>query len=150
MRERAVNQRDMAAGIVFMAFGVFGLVLSRELEVGSIERMGPGYFPNLISILLLVVGIVVGVQSLWSRRSKIAWGTPRPLITVVGGVLAFGGLTELAGFAVASLVLLGLVYLSAWKFRFLEFVILYLIIFGGSYLIFVKILSMPLRLFGGF
>ena len=74
---------------------------ARRLEArvgpgGTAARMGPGYFPLLLGILLTGLGILITVQSFRSKApdgdpiGKIAW---RPLGFIIGANLAFGGRT---------------------------------------------------------
>jgi hypothetical protein len=149
MKIPTVNQRDLLAGLVFAALGVLGLLFGKDLEYGSLARMGPGYFPFVISVLLLCIGVYLGGSACWSGRAKISWGTPRPILSVLAGMVIFGLLIEKAGLSLAALFIVGLTYIGAWKFRFLEFVVLSFLLILASYLVFVKILAMPLKMIVG-
>jgi putative tricarboxylic transport membrane protein len=56
--------KDIVAGLLFIVIGVFFKYHSQTYSLGSVSNMGPGYFPDLISTLLLVVGIVLTIKSL--------------------------------------------------------------------------------------
>jgi hypothetical protein len=142
----SANHRDLAAGLLFMAFGALGLWFGRTYEFGSASRMGPGYFPMTLSVLLLVVGLITAARALQSSAVAIHWGSPRPIFCVLAGVLAFALLLEPAGFAVATLVLIALVYMGGWRLRVLELVVMYAVLLASCYLLFVKLLGMPLKL----
>jgi hypothetical protein len=129
-----------------MFFGGLGLTVGASYEIGATLRMGPGYFPVVISGLLLLVGAVIVFRALWSGSSAVGWGSPRPFILVIAAVLAFALLIEPAGFAGATLALVGLVYVGASQFRLIEFVILYSILLLGAFLLFAEFLQMPLNL----
>ena len=43
------NQKDFAAGLFYIVIGLFGATTLGENEIGSLSRMGPGYFPLIIS-----------------------------------------------------------------------------------------------------
>ncbi|THJ07321.1 tripartite tricarboxylate transporter TctB family protein [Nocardioides sp.] len=61
MRPR--SDADLVAGVVFIGFGLaFGVAASRY-DVGSLLRMGPGYFPLVVSSLLVVLGVVIAVKA---------------------------------------------------------------------------------------
>jgi hypothetical protein len=142
----SANHRDLAAGLLFMTFGALGLWFGRAYEFGSASRMGPGYFPMTLSALLLVVGLITAARALRSSAVAIEWGSPRPIFCVLAGVLAFALLLEPAGFAVASLVLIALGYAGGWRFRILEFIVMYAVLLASCHLLFVKLLGMPLKL----
>lgn len=56
--------KDIIAGLLFIFIGIFFKYHSQSYSLGSVSDMGPGYFPNLISTLLLVVGIILTIKSL--------------------------------------------------------------------------------------
>ncbi|MCD6074571.1 MAG: hypothetical protein K0Q70_1454 [Rhodospirillales bacterium] len=61
--------------------------------------MGPGYFPIMVSALLVAIGLVVGAQSFvlnGPRIDPIQW---RSALLVLAGVIVFGLLIEYAGLA---------------------------------------------------
>ena len=147
MKPPSINQEDLGAGIVFMAFGLFGLVVGSGYDPGSSFRMGPGYFPVAISGLLLAVGAVVGGQALWSGRRNVDWGSLRPVVSVIAGVLAFGLLIEPAGYAIAALALVAIVFFGNWGLRIIECSALYVILVVSTVIIFIKLLQLPIRTF---
>lgn len=62
-RWRLRSDADLVAGIVFIAFGVgFGVAASRY-DVGSLLRMGPGYFPLVVAVLLVGLGVLIAVKA---------------------------------------------------------------------------------------
>src|SRR5690606_26989503 len=65
-----------------------------NFDVGSAARMGPGYFPLLLGIVLAGLGVIVTLQSLRGKPQPdggavgaIAW---RQLIFILGANLIFG------------------------------------------------------------
>ena len=48
--------KDFWAGVMFFAFGVAAIVIGTAYPVGTAARMGPGYFPRILGILLIVLG----------------------------------------------------------------------------------------------
>lgn len=62
-RLRPRSDADLVAGAVFIGFGLaFGIAASRY-DVGSLLRMGPGYFPLVVAALLVVLGVVIAVKA---------------------------------------------------------------------------------------
>lgn len=58
------NGRDFVGGVTMICVGLLFLWFGRELEVGDSFRMGPGYFPTMLNLILLVIGAMIIVQSL--------------------------------------------------------------------------------------
>lgn len=144
-----INKKDLLSGVLFMAFGALGLTVGTQYELGTISRMGPGYFPVVISCILSLVGAVISVKAIWSGREDISWGRPRPVFLVIASIVASGLLIEASGLAIASFPLIALIYIAAGQVRFVELGILYLVFLSGVVLLFVNVLKLPLKVFPG-
>ena len=86
-----INRKDATAGALFIVLGlVFGLNAYLTLDLGTNLRMGPGYFPLLLSGVLIILGIAVLVRA-FSIPDE-AWGAIpwRGLIFILAGPVAFG------------------------------------------------------------
>jgi len=57
------NPKDFWAGAIYVAFGAAGLLIGTNYSMGSAGRMGPGYFPVALSVLLLAFGVASLVRS---------------------------------------------------------------------------------------
>lgn len=58
------NPKDGAAGLFFIAVGLlYGGMAWFALPIGSALRMGPGYFPMVLSGLLILLGGTIVVRS---------------------------------------------------------------------------------------
>ncbi len=104
MDERSSPLTDPITGYGLLAgFSVFFLVDGRDLAFGSVNQMGPGFFPTVLSALLLAMalgGIAVEVAARWRKRGLAARTAPRgedeiwaiqwkPLIHVAVAIAAF-------------------------------------------------------------
>ena len=58
------SPRDFCAGLIFLFFGALAAYIARDYPMGSAVRMGPGYFPYLLGILLALLGMVICIKSL--------------------------------------------------------------------------------------
>ena len=103
MRIRA--PKDFWAGVMFFGFAVVAVLAARGYSLGSAGRMGPGYFPLLLG---LVLG---GLGALLIGRSLILDGEPVPRLHVVplaiiaGAVCLFGLAIEPLGLVVSLAIL---------------------------------------------
>jgi putative tricarboxylic transport membrane protein len=57
--------KDLLTGLLFLTVGAIFGISSWQLSVGTSDEMGPGYFPLLISSVLVVVGMILIVKHLW-------------------------------------------------------------------------------------
>ena len=67
--------RDVVGGLVVVGIGGLFLLFGRELPVGSSFRMGPGYFPAILSWLMGSVGRNGQNSPLGSEVFEPAWCT---------------------------------------------------------------------------
>ena len=59
--------RISISGLIFVAFGVAAIVLGSAYPLGTAARMGPGYFPRILGIGLL---IVLGAALVTARAAR--------------------------------------------------------------------------------
>jgi len=147
------SQKDFFAGLMFSGVGVAFAVGATTYTVGTGARMGPGYFPLVLGILLAVLGAVIMMKSLvvetvdGERIGKWAW---RPLFFVIAANLIFGvllgGLPSIGlpamGMILAIYALTIVASLADGHFKLKETLILGTILAAGSYLAFVVLLKL--------
>jgi Tripartite tricarboxylate transporter TctB family len=155
------NQKDLASGLMFTIVGVAFAIGAREYTVGTAARMGPGYFPLLLGVILAILGLVITLQSLRTRQSEgheigaIAW---RPLFFIIISNLAFGvclgGLPSIGvpplGLFLGIVALTFLACLAGGKLKLKEAVILSAVLIVGSYATFILLLKLPFQMWPAF
>jgi hypothetical protein len=142
--------RDVVGGLIVMAIGIGFLVTGRDLEVGTSFRMGPGYFPTILSILMIALGSIITLLALRAPAFKngsslLPW---RGLALIIGAPLAFGA--TLVGLGLAPAVLM-VVLATAWSSRYASVrssVPLSLGLAAFCALLFIRLLGLPLPLTG--
>lgn len=101
------NQKDFAAGVIYVLFGAgFGLG-ALNYKVGDAARMGPGWFPLAIGILLAAIGLVTAGMALrvTARPDPLRAPDLGALSWILGAVVLFGLLLVPAGLVTALAVL---------------------------------------------
>jgi len=87
------SQKDFFAGLMFMAAGIAFAWGATNYSIGEGARMGPGYFPLMLGILLTAVGAFVVFEALvvetedGEKVGAIAW---KPLGFIIGANVLFG------------------------------------------------------------
>jgi hypothetical protein len=101
------NQRAFAAGALFLAVAVFYFVMSFNYQTGTAARMGPGFFPKMVSILLGLIGAGVLLGSLAPKAhiEKLEKWDLKGLLWITGSVALFGFLLPTFGLVIALTVL---------------------------------------------
>ena len=137
--------KDFWLGIAYLVLGSAGIWYSLEYPMGTAARMGPGYLPRLISGLLVVFGVTSLVRSVRVSGEPVGSFAFRPLLCVLGGVLAFAILGERAGLVAAIFALVLISATGSSEFRFQWTAILGLVGFiAFCALVFVKGLGVPM------
>jgi hypothetical protein len=63
MNKLSIDPANAVCGLIFIAFGGLFAWQSLGLEIGTAFRMGPGYFPLVLALILVLLGTVVIVQA---------------------------------------------------------------------------------------
>ena len=100
---RIGNKRDFLSGLMLVGFGLAGLLIARNYRMGTALRMGPGYFPVVLSGLLIVIGIIVAGLALKSDEVTSPKFALRPLLIVTGATVLFGVFINGAGMVLTTL-----------------------------------------------
>ena len=102
------NQRAFASGALFLGFAIFFYVVALGYPAGTAARMGPGYFPRLLAIVLAAIGLAVMLGSMKSTadlQSLHKWDW-KGLGWVTGSVVLFALLLFPAGLIGSLFVLI--------------------------------------------
>jgi putative tricarboxylic transport membrane protein len=102
---RIKSPQDVGAAVVFMAIGLAGVYFGSDLALGTAARMGPGYFPLILSWIIFAIGVVVGFKSLTIEGPSIEPVQLRPIVVIIVAIIAFGYLIEKLGLAITAALL---------------------------------------------
>jgi hypothetical protein len=141
---------DFWAGLMFIAFGLFFVIVSRNYQMGTAMRMGSGYFPTVLGGLMAVLGVIVFLQSLVGKGGKAPVMFIRPLFFITLSLLVFGYLLKLTGMVFSIALLVVVSALAGYEFKLKEVFILSVVLALLSALVFVKGLGLPFPLWPGF
>ncbi|MCG6203424.1 tripartite tricarboxylate transporter TctB family protein [Rhodopseudomonas sp. HC1] len=107
---RRLDQREFMAGAAFVLFGISFSLVAVNYPLGTAMRMGPGYFPALLGLLLSCIGVLIGISALRRRpitdrsasNAPFNWSCLRPALLISASVLLFAAAIESAGLALAT------------------------------------------------
>lgn len=155
------SQKDFFSGVMFCSVGVAFAWGASTYNIGTGARMGPGYFPLMLGIVLALLGGLVMFKALVIETEggdpigKWAW---RPLAYVLGANLAFGVL--LAGLPSIKVPAMGMILaiyaltiiasLAGERFKLRDVLILATILAVGSYLAFILLLKLQIQVWPTF
>jgi len=149
MKSDLLANRDFLAGGVFVLIGVLAVVVARDYPIGTAMRMGSGYFPSVLGVILVLLGAWVMARGLRSgEKVKGVWGW-KPLAFVVLAFLLFGLLLPRLGLVPA---LAAAVLASAFggrEFRAKEALVLAAVMSALTAVVLLVVLKMPYPLIAG-
>jgi hypothetical protein len=145
MALRIKSSQDFCTGCAFIAFGAATVALAREYPLGGAARMGPGYFPTLLGVLLAGIGVLVLVKSLTSTGGgQVGRLHPWLLLRVLLAVGAFALLLNPLGLVGTAVIVVVLAASAGHEFRLGEALIGAAVLALLSYLLFVWALNQPI------
>jgi hypothetical protein len=111
------HPKDFVAGLLFVAFGVAAIWIGSHYSLGTAARMGPGYFPRILGILLIVLGAALALRALRLSGPPLPRWHWKPVIVVLGSVALFGIVVNLAGLVLSTIFLIVAASAASHEFR---------------------------------
>lgn len=146
---------------MFMAVGVAFSVGARNYDLGTGARMGPGYFPAMLGVLMGLLGAAITVKALvvptadGEKIGRFAW---RPLAFILAANLIFGvaiggvpslDIPEMGLIAgIYALTFIASMAEPGWKFK--NTLLLATVLAIGSYLAFIVLLKLQFPVWPAF
>jgi putative tricarboxylic transport membrane protein len=146
---RVRSPQDLGAGAVFLLIGAAGAYFGNDLAFGTAARMGPGYFPMLLSWLIIGIGVIVAARGLTVDGPTIDPVQVRPILFVVAAILMFGYLLDTIGLALTAIVLTLVAAYARHEARLGEALLLGAGLALFAVVVFVYALSQPLPAWWG-
>lgn len=155
------SQKDFFSGLMFLGIGIAFAWGATNYTVGTGARMGPGYFPLMLGILMTVIGAIIMFKATvvetesGDKIGKWAW-KPLSLILLANftfGVL-LGGLPSLGipamGLIIAIYALTIISSLAGEHFNIKSVLALATALAVGSYVAFIWALKLQIQVWPTF
>lgn len=133
------NQKDFVSGLMYIGLGSFFAILARGYQMGTAAKMGSGYFPFWLGVLLATIGAYVAFRSLVISQEdvKLAKVDIPSVLWVTGSTLVFAICLPILGL-VASLFLLVIISsMASHEFSWKGSVLSAVFLIGFAYMAFV-------------
>src|SRR5579862_1529847 len=115
---RPSARQDLIAGMLSIAFGAFMLDRALTYPMGSPLRMGPGFFPTVLSALIIILGAGLALYGLKRQpAASMREFSIRPVVTIAAGIALFAVLIERFGVAPATIALVLVSSLAERRWR---------------------------------
>jgi len=146
------NKQDFWSGVMFIALGLGFSWQATSYQMGTAARMGPGYFPFWLGLVLALLGIVVLLGSLSKKaeETKVEGFDWRIVFLVIGSVVLYAVILRPLGVYISVFVLVVVSSLASHEFNWKVAVAngIFLVVF--SYLAFIKGLGLIFPLWPSF
>lgn len=142
---------DILAALFFASVGGVGIVAAGDLQRGTPMRMGPGYLPTAVGILLLLLSTALALRAVAARsgaghdEGPVVWRLG-PIAAILAALGAFSLLIDPVGLIGATLALVAAARFAERPLRPLETGGLAVGAAGFSALVFVELLQLPIAL----
>ena len=150
MKSALGKNKDFWAGMMLIAIGAAALFIARDYRFGSALRMGPGFFPTILSLILIAFGVCITAVSLRSGKKIEGNLSLRAFLLLPLSLVLFGVLMDLAGFIPALAVLVFISAASGKEFKWGEVLLLTIVLTLASTALFILGLGLPYPLIKGF
>ena len=159
MKRTSLDPVNGLCGALFVGAGAFFAVQSLLLDIGTAFRMGPGYFPLGLGILLAGLGLIVLLRAFTAdaragakaseagKVGAIAW---KPLLVVVGSILLFALTLTHLGMAIALPLLVICISFAGDEFHWKGVLVNRAVLTVGSWLIFIEGLGLIIPMWPAF
>jgi hypothetical protein len=144
------NRKDFASGIIYIGAGAFYLIYAlKTLSIGQALNMGPGYFPVVLSSIVIMLGIAVVVRSF-----IYADGTPfgivpwRAVVMITLSLIFFALFLRYLGMGPTVLITVVLACTASPKIRPIEAAVTGVCVAFFCWLVFTVGVGLPIPLFG--
>ncbi|QHI98084.1 tripartite tricarboxylate transporter TctB family protein [Xylophilus rhododendri] len=155
------SQKDFFSGLMFLIVGIGFAWGATNYTIGSGARMGPGYFPLMLGILMAILGAVLTMTAMSVETEtgdpigKWAW---KPLGFVIVANLLFGillgGLPSIGlpamGLIIAIYALVIIGSMAGNEFKLVPTIILATVLAIGSYIAFIWALKLQMQVWPTF
>lgn len=112
--------KDFLSGLMFIGFGLLALYFGQKLALGTPVRMGPGYVPRMLALIMMSLGAVICVIALVAGGEIVEKPKWKPITLVTIGIVCFALLFERAGLLPALVVLILISSLGGEEFNLKE------------------------------
>ncbi len=145
------RQKDLIGGAVVMAIGLGAVQLGRGYPMGTLTRMGPGFFPVMLGVIMALTGAVMGGAALLAAPDgprKVVGPSWRGWACILAAVAAFAVLGTHAGLVAATFAIVFVSALGHRKNGLRDALLLAVSMVVFCVVVFAWLLRIPFPLFG--
>lgn len=146
MSQRRYDPVDTIGGLITVMVGLIASYISAGYSMGSTVAIGPGVFPLILGMLLVLLGAGILVSAQGKANEEVPHFNLRAVACVLAGIATFGLLIGTVGLVPAILSCVIFSRLAEPECRIMPLIVLGLSLSALCWLIFVFALGLPLRI----
>jgi len=142
------NPKDFWTGLVFIAFGLAFLLIAQDYPMGSARRMGPAYFPVILSCVLMLIGLATAIRSFFGRGAPVGAFALKAMVLVTIATVLFGLLVRDAGMVISVFLMIMISAYASVHFNWKSAALLGIAMAAFCVLVFDYGLGLSIPIFG--
>ena len=111
------NAKDFWTGVIYIAIGGAAIIIGRDYGMGTAMKMGPAYFPVILSSLLILIGALSVIRSFFKPGTPVGTVAWKGLALVISSTVLFGFVVRGAGMIIALPLIVILSAYASTRFR---------------------------------
>lgn len=148
MKHLIKNPRDFWAGVMFLTVGGLFAGIALTYKLGTAARMGPGFFPFFLGLILAGLGIAILVSGLRLKNAgpaveKFHW---KPVFWVLLPIVLFGIFLKIIGMILSGMIVVVVSSIASEHFKLKSVLLLAIGLVIFCSLAFVAGLKLPIPL----
>jgi hypothetical protein len=144
MAKKLRDPQDFWSGVLFIVIGLAFAFIARTYSLGTANRMGPGFFPFYLGLIMAGLGVAILVISFKKQGVPVGRFYWKPILWVIGSICVFGVLLKAVGMLVAGFLLVIGASLGGDEFKLRGVLILAVVLVVFCALVFVIGLKLPI------
>jgi putative tricarboxylic transport membrane protein len=142
------NPKNFFSGLMFLAVASLFAYGLQELSIGSALRMGPGYFPLVLVLLIALLGLVLMVNGVWVAGEPFGTIPWRSIALITLPTIFFGATLKGLGLVPSLSLTIFATSFATRRWDLTTSIAVTVCLVAFSWLIFVRGLGLPLALLG--
>ena len=148
MKAVRIDLANGLSGAIFICTGAFFAVQAYALGIGSAMQMGSGFFPMLLSIVLIVLGLVLILRGLRAESEPVGEFAVRGILLILPSPIVFGLTINTLGFMPALFLTCFVACFASVRMTVVMAVLVSAAVTTFSIIVFSYALNLPYPLLG--
>lgn len=148
------SETDFWSGVMYIVIGAAFAGFAADYDYGTPQRMGPAFFPTMLGVILIFIGLIVGLKGLATEdphgHNKVEKFSFPEIAWITGAIVAYGLLLRPLGIMLANVILVVISMLASHQFRWKEAIGVSIVMGIIVYGVFVYGLKLTVPVWPGF